>query len=49
MAPLKFQGPNGFGAYFYQSFWSTVGDEVSISIFDFLNGGTMDKSENSLL
>lgn len=34
MAPLKFLGPDGFGACFYQKHWSSVGDNVSSAVFN---------------
>lgn len=29
IAPLLSPDPNGFGAYFYQQHWSTIGNNVS--------------------
>lgn len=37
MAPLK--SPNGFSTYFYQKYWSTVGDEVCAAVLSCLNLG----------
>jgi hypothetical protein len=47
MGPLKSPGPDGFGACFYQTYWTVVGEEVSQVILSFLNGrGGLDCSIN---
>ncbi|XP_042944640.1 uncharacterized protein LOC122278525 [Carya illinoinensis] len=38
MGPLKSPGPDGYGAYFYQTYWSVVGQEVCQAVLSFLNG-----------
>lgn len=38
MSPLKSSEPDGYGASFYQTYWSTVGGKVSEGILKFLNG-----------
>lgn len=48
MTPLKSLGLDKFGACFYQSYQSLVGDEVSNVVLDFLNGGRLDKSLNAI-
>lgn len=47
MAPLKSLELYGFEAYFFQSYWSLVGDEVSKLTLDLLNGGQLNKAINS--
>lgn len=44
MAPLKSPEPDGFGACFYQSHWSIIGNEVCTSVRSFLNGNTFNPS-----
>ena len=37
MEPITALGPNGMPSLFYQSFWTTVGDDVCSAILDFLH------------
>ena len=37
MAPLKAPGPDGIPPFFYQNYWSLVGDDVSKTILSYLN------------
>lgn len=46
MTPLKSPSPNGFGAYFFQEYWHLVKDEVSSTVFHFLNGVQLDSALN---
>ncbi|XP_042965938.1 uncharacterized protein LOC122299618 [Carya illinoinensis] len=46
MAPLKSPGPDGFGACFFQKYWQVVGDEVSKTVLDWLNGNSLIPSMN---
>ena len=39
MYPLKALGPDGMPPLFFQHFWPTCGDVVSITVLDFLNQG----------
>ena len=47
MGPLKAPGPNEFLTGFYQSNWSTVGDDVCQGILDTLNSGILPSCLNS--
>lgn len=38
MHPTKATGPDGFSAIFYQKFWDVVGDRVSTTCLNILNG-----------
>lgn len=38
MGPLKSPGPDGYGAIFYQTYWSVVGEKVGNVVLSFLNG-----------
>ena len=41
MAPLKAPGPDGMPPLFYQNFWDLVRGDVSGSILNFLNSGSL--------
>ena len=41
MAPLKVPGPDGMPPLFYQNFWELVRGDVSGSILNFLNSGSL--------
>jgi hypothetical protein len=47
MAPLKYPGPDGFPADFYQKNWDTVGGDVCKAVLEFLNGGQFDAGLNT--
>lgn len=47
MGPFKSPGPDGFGEYFYQKHWHTVGTDVSNAIPSLLNSKGMISSINS--
>lgn len=47
MAPLKWPGPDGFGAYIYQQHWNTIGNRMSSIVLDILRVGSMNPSINS--
>lgn len=49
MVPLKSSSPDGFETYFYQSYWTLVGDEVSTIVFKFLKGDEFVPLVNSTL
>lgn len=38
MHPNKAPGPDGMNALFYQTFWETIGEDVTDKILNFLNG-----------
>lgn len=40
MAPYKTPRPDGFGAYFYQYHWSTLGFKITEAVLSFLNGSS---------
>ncbi|XP_041024388.1 uncharacterized protein LOC121264998 [Juglans microcarpa x Juglans regia] len=37
MGPYKSPGPDGYGACFYQKYWSVIGEDVSDAILDFMH------------
>ena len=37
MEPITALGPDGMPSLFYQSFWTTVGDDVCSAVLDFLH------------
>ena len=41
MAPSKAQGVDGFTAGFYQRHWDLLGNDVTLAVLDFLNGGEL--------
>ena len=41
MAPSKAPGVDGFTAGFYQRHWDLLGNEVTLEVLDFLNGGEL--------
>ena len=41
MAPLKALGPDGMPPLFYQHFWGLVDNDVTNSVFSWLNSGTI--------
>lgn len=47
MSLLKSSRPDGFNACFFQSFWPTVGSDVSNAILQFLNESAFDPNLNS--
>ncbi|GAA0152160.1 hypothetical protein LIER_10710 [Lithospermum erythrorhizon] len=49
MGPWKSPGPDGFPAGFLQNYWSVVGEELTKSTLNFLNGGAILKETNSFL
>ena len=46
MAPTKAPGPDGMNAFFHQTFWHIVVDNVVSAILDFFNFGCMVSSLN---
>jgi hypothetical protein len=46
MGPLKAPGPDGMSPIFYQTFWDSVGNDVSSAILSCLNSGNILKSIN---
>lgn len=44
--PDKAPGPDGFSASFYQSFWDSIGDEITKDIQAFFSIGAMDPRQN---
>ena len=46
MAPSKTLGPDGMPPLFYQTFWQSIGVEVSDTVLSCLNSGTLLKSIN---
>lgn len=46
MALMKSLGPNGFSAYFYQTYWPIVGKGVSKVVLTFLNDRIVDNCIN---
>ena len=41
MAPLKAPGPDGMPPFFYQSYWSLLGSDVSTTILHYLNSRSL--------
>ena len=46
MAPSKAQGVDGFTAGFYQRHWDLLGNDVTLAVLDFLNGGELPEGMN---
>lgn len=44
MAHLKSSSPNSYGAYFFQHYWSIIGDDVCNTVLKVLNGKVMTSS-----
>lgn len=40
MEPLKSSGLDELGVIFYQTYWKVIGEDVSSTVLDFLNGDT---------
>lgn len=47
MAPLKAPGIDGLHALFYQRYWSSLGNDLTDVVLEFLNGGRMNAEWNS--
>ena len=47
MHPLKSPRPDGFSAWFYKRFLSTMHSEVCKAVLDFVNFGLFDESMNT--
>jgi hypothetical protein len=47
MKPNKAPGPDGFTAGFYQLHWELLGNDVTVAVLDFLNGGTLPDDLNN--
>ena len=46
MAPLKAPGPNGMPSFFYQTYWSEVGMDITQAVLSCLNSNFILKSIN---
>ena len=46
MGPLKAPGPDGMSPIFYQTFWDSIGTDVSSAVLSCLNSGSILKSIN---
>ena len=46
MAPSKAPGVDGFTAGFYQRYWDLLGNDVTLAVLDFLNGGELPSGLN---
>lgn len=47
MHPLKSSDPDGYSEGFYQTYWDTVGPDVTQATLHFLNGGPFEEALNS--
>ena len=47
MKPNKAPGPNGFTAGFYQLHWELMGNDITVAVLEFLNGGALPEDLNS--
>ena len=48
MEALKVPGPDGMPPLFFQHYWKIIGDEVSVTILNFLNSGSFPQSLNNI-
>ena len=48
MAPLKAPGPDGMPPFFYQHYWDLIGDDITLSILNFLNTASLPKHLNHI-
>ena len=46
MAPLKASGPDGMPPFFYQTYWTDMGMDISQAVLSCLNSGSLLKSIN---
>lgn len=48
MAPLKALGPDGMPPFFYQHYWDLIGDDITLSILNFLNTASLPEHLNHI-